>query len=558
MRWLDKFGEAVNYFRGWSAAKQDIAIITLVYFLSQGAILLLTGKWVDDWCPFWEEATLREMAYMSGSGEPVIWIKRLGYALPGNGYLFLTFFFFYMASLSLYGILVTVNEIPRWDRVWLVLFFTVCPVNDARVTNICFPYGFCYGAFFIAFFLLTQFFSIKNIFLRWFVRVCTLILFVASFPINSFLVFYAIPLAYIWYRDDRRGISLLWRYADFLVIPVAFWVIKKSLWPAYGFYAGYNGVGLSGLLRACVQIFPASFSLVWRILMEIAHPMLFIGICIWSLYKLYQCFIFTMPTTEEQKSRLRYALILGFVFLGIGIFPYLVVGRSAIAISGFNGRDSVLVPLGTAFIFYYGIKLCPIEEKLRHIVCVMLVLMSIGRMNQRYIGYQEWAYQQMAIGEHMRHSSEIKEGQNFLWVHLGASDAVPFWAMSGIAREIFGDEKRLFLTEDALHSDLYQDITVKMLTDHQYNLGQYDLKNQKLDGVILYQNSSISRRTLLSLKFDEMFRPHRFWNRIASLGYMDYIPAGGFIINDKDMPTMWSEKGAADISQRIPKPFIAP
>ena len=560
MRLLDKFGAAVNYFRGWSAAKQDIAIITIAYFLSQGALLFLTGKWVDDWNPYWDDEILREMAYRYGQGEPFIWLKKLSYVLPGNGYLFLIFFFYYMASLSLYWILLSVNNIPRWDRIWLVLFFAVLPVNDARAMNICFPYGFCYGVFYFAFFLLTHLFSINNIFLHWLIRICTLMVFIASFPTNSLLVFYAIPLAYIWYRDDKRGISFLWRYADFLVIPLAFWIIKKSLWPAYGFYADYYKVGILGMARAGVYVFPESLAVLGRIFFAIVNPIVFWGICVWGLFKLYQCFICEMPHTINNRKGMITGIIIGLIVLNIGIFPYLVIGNPVIYIAAFEGRNALLVPLGAAFVFYYGIKLCPVEEKMRHVVCAMVVLMSIGKMNHRYMDYQEWAYQQMAIGEHMRHSSEIRDGQNFLWVHLGARHRCDFWSMAGISREVFGDEKRLFLTQHELHAKYWfqEGVGENTLTSRHHNLGQYDLKNQKIDGVILYQYSGISKRMLLGLKFDEMFRPQRFLERISSLGYMDYIPAGGFVINDKDMPTMWSEKGAADISQRSPKPMLPP
>ncbi len=502
---------------------------------------------------------------MSGSGEPVIWIKRLGYAFPGNGYLFLTFFFFYMASLSLYGIFVTVNEIPRWDRVWLVLFFTVCPVNDARVTNICFPYGFCYGAFFIAFFLLTQFFSIKNIFLRWFVRVCTLILFVASFPINSFLVFYAIPLAYIWYRENRRGISLLWRYADFLVIPVAFWVIKKSLWmPPYGFYAGYNKVTLLSLVKSMALSLPAMVAVAGRILIEVASPVLPIGLCTWMIYKIFQSLIVGESFENEKRGIAGIGLVMGTVIMMVGLFPYLVVGRSiGMEILGFSGKDVMLVPLGAACMFYYGIQLCPLQKELKSALCLMFVVSSIVLMNQRYIEYQEIAYQQMSVKEHMSDSEEILQGQNFIFVYLGE----PKWwirqyVLSGLAREAFGNEKRLFLRPEDIHHAYWfkEGLGENMLTHSFYNLGDYNLHNQQIDGTILYQPVSRSKMWLAMpiLKFDEMFRPQMFQERLRRLGYIDYVPAGGPVVNDSGERTMWSKEAMEDISRRRPMPYMRP
>ncbi len=560
MRWLDRVGECVGWFRRWSATKQDVAIITLVYFLSQGAILFLTGKWVDDWCPFWEEETLREMAYMTGSGEPCIWIKKLGYALPGNGYLFLVFVFFYVASVSLYSILQTIEDISRGDRFWLVLFFSVLPVNDARVTNICFPYSFCYGVFFFAWWFLSQYFSTGRSTMRLLFRVLALCLFTMSFVTNSFLVFYVIPLAYICYREKKRGIFCLWRYMDLLVAPIIFFVIKKILWQPYGFYAGYNKIEITGILGAVKYIPIVCFDIAWDVVRSIVpSSSFFLLVCGWGLYQVYSGIVWERThESDEPHSIIR--VLVGSGLLTIGVFPYLVVGRTSVPISGFQGRDALLTPLGLAFVMYYGIKLCSTQEMIRRFLYAAVVLFSINCTNQRYMEYQAWTYQQMAVGEHMRVSPEISKGQNFLWIHYGSSFRWDFWSMAGIAQGVFGDETRLFLTREEIHRSSWfkEKYGENMLTGHQYNLRDYDLKRQVLDGVILYQHPYFSLRALLGLKFDEMFHPARFKEKICKLGYMVFIPAGGAIVNDRNMKTMWSKEAAADISQRVPVPFERP
>ncbi len=274
---------------------------------------------------------------------------------------------------------------------------------------------------------------------------------------------------------------------------------------------------------------------------------------IWGLHKLYQCFVFEEETHSLQENNSVLGLLAGFIFISIGIFPYIVVGRSIIYIDGVNGRDSLFVPLGAAVFLYYGISLCPIRKHLSHIVCSVIVILSMGCMNKKYVGYQEATYQQMAIGNHMRESKEIREGQNFLWVNSKNYDWFRFYVLTGIAQEVFQDEKRLFLSERNLHSYSWfqQGIVKNMMPWHYFHLGEYDLTHLEIDGVILYQYTPISTGAVLKLKFDELFRKALFEQKIHELGHIDYIHAKGYIMNDRDMKTMWSKKMAVDVLKGI-------
>ena len=113
MSFINLMEKCLKKFREWTPVKQDIFIITITYVCSQGCLFLLTGKWIDDWAPYWEEDVMREIFAMSGFGEPMILIKKLGYFFPGNGYLVLVFLLFLASSLSLYGVLHTANGLSR-------------------------------------------------------------------------------------------------------------------------------------------------------------------------------------------------------------------------------------------------------------------------------------------------------------------------------------------------------------------------------------------------------------------------------------------------------------
>ncbi len=85
----------------------------------------------------------------------------------------------------------------------------ILPVNSARVALIDFPYGLFLALFFMAFWLLTCYFNSQH---NLIFRIIILLLFYLSFVINSLLVFYAIVLLYIAYKNycvaDSPGLGV--------------------------------------------------------------------------------------------------------------------------------------------------------------------------------------------------------------------------------------------------------------------------------------------------------------------------------------------------------------
>ncbi len=551
---LDILNKSLNHFLNWSETKQDVVLISLAYFLSQGALLFLTGKWIDDWCLFGlDDEALKEIAYMLGHGEPFFWIHKLVQTIPWNGWLTLVFFLYYAAMLSLYAILGTIKSLSRQEQIWLTIFFAVMPINDARVMLCCVHYSFGYSMFFIAFALLALYFTVKNPLIRFLVRIITLVMFALSFIMNSLLFFYAVPLFYIYYKEKRRDFSLLLRYIDFLTIPVAYWILKKTFWPVYGFYAEYNTMNFLSLCKAVLWTLPAATMVLWEIIRHVAQPLLFVVVCTWVLDKAYQCFLIE-ETSHDNQRRAMLAAWMGLLLVGLGQFPYLVIGRKFhFHIDGFVGRDVILASLGAAVFFFYAIRLLQVHEKLRKVMCFMFVLMSIVSINQRYYKYQQWSYLQMVLQEHMRGSKEIQEGRNFFLVHSEneSREWSRHYVLTGIAYEAFGDQKRLFLRPEELHDDWGRP-GYETIKHSWFKLADYDFHNLELDGIIYYRHPDELKKVpvVLELKFYELFCAKEFKEKLRSLGYIDYIPAGGFIVNDAGMKTMWSEESFEEFAKK--------
>src|SRR5690606_21089853 len=94
-----------------------------------------------------------------------------------------------------------------------------------------------------------------------FLRTLILSIFYAAFHTNSILVFYIIiPVLLIFYFKPKSRLDLLkiaFRFSDFMLLPIFFWIIKKTLTPTSGIFAksNYNEITIENLVE-----FP------WRIL----------------------------------------------------------------------------------------------------------------------------------------------------------------------------------------------------------------------------------------------------------------------------------------------------
>ncbi len=549
-KWTERW---LKWFYGLTQNTQDIILLSIAYLLSQGMLPLVSGKWGDDWAQYWDMEVMQRVFVQTGLGFIGIWIKKFEFLLPGNGYLIFTFSFYYIAAISLYVVLQTVEGLSREDRLWLVSFFAVLPINDARVMNICFPYAVAYGAFFLAFALLAKFFSIQGFFARCVVRVLSLACFFFSYVMNSLLVFSIVPLAYIIYKEKKQIKRLLY-YLDFLLLPPLYWIMKSLFWPAIGVYASYYSVTIPRLIKSIFWSGPAAVMVVKEILRSMIPDIILILIFIFGIYKLYQNYVDSNHWTTQSRKYTA-GVLLGFALIGIGQYPYMVIGRGFhFHVDGFVGRDVILSPLGAALVIYYGIRLFPVREAAKKFLCFLLVLMSIVVFNQRYFGYQQWGYQQMVLREHMRDNEEIQEGHNFLLIHSenDSREWSRFWALSGIAHEAFGDEKRLFLRPEEVHTWQWKIDSENALRAKVNHLADHDFQNLELDGVIYYRHPDELKRVpaVLELKFYELFCEQEFKKKLRSLGYLDYIPAGGSIVNDAGMKTMWSEEAIAEVSQK--------
>ena len=170
-----------------------IRLVSL-YAISQGGIfLILNALYWDDWT-----------IYPSTPGELISYIAMLGpvfnligrmhnLMLPFGLWLYrvLTFILMFGSGLFLWHILARNKWIQSETKTIIIVLFLTLPFNWARVALIDFPYTLCYFMFFSAWYLMDRF------------RPLALSLFLFSFTTNSLLVFYLLPVADLYYRQNE-------------------------------------------------------------------------------------------------------------------------------------------------------------------------------------------------------------------------------------------------------------------------------------------------------------------------------------------------------------------
>ena len=203
-------------------SNKPILSISIVYLLSHGFLLFITGRWWDDWC-LWGVTKNQLVEWSMEMGRPeTIPVNWLLHSLPEGSYRILVFFLFYFSYIFFYKILYIGINLSKRDSLSIALLCVVLPMNDARALECVFPYSLGVFLFLSAFYLLVLLFSNKR--RKTYLRIIIHVLFFASFILNSNLVMYATVLIFILYKE--KTIHSYLRYADFVCIPLLFFAIK--------------------------------------------------------------------------------------------------------------------------------------------------------------------------------------------------------------------------------------------------------------------------------------------------------------------------------------------
>ena len=233
-----------------AAIGRERLAIALLYLAAWFPMLVNRGLYWDDWT-LAGQTPGELMAMFSELGLPIggpVYAAIVATPVPGLVGHALAFGAYLLSTLAFHAILLRVPGLTRRDALVAAVVFAVLPVNYARIALIDLMYAFSLLAFLVGTWLLLRYVDRRTV---W-TRIAALLLFLFSFYTASLLVLYAAPLALAFAVLRRRGEGrlpdTLWRYADFLALPVAYWIVKGVVWAPNGIYTGYNAITSRNLL----------------------------------------------------------------------------------------------------------------------------------------------------------------------------------------------------------------------------------------------------------------------------------------------------------------------
>lgn len=476
-------------------------------------LLFVNGIWWDDWILYDAKRNLIEWGLMCGRptlGYFATLVRKLPH--PETSIHILIFLSYYLSSVILFAILNKIDFLTKTDAFFISLLYSTLYVNEARITAVCFPYALSYIFFFLAFYLFIvwedcSLSKASNLSMR----ILILFFFNSSFAANSFLVFYSILPMYIYYRTKN------WRnyikYADFFLLPVVFFTIKKLLWPTYGYYINYNKITLRGLITAFKDLVPgmlSSYSYPFSHSFPSFSIILFLIVIILLLDKVSRKPIINTETRPLHKTISK--ILLGVLFLALAIFPYLVVFSKTflnnLDLYSFNTRHLLLVPIGASWITYFLLKHFIKNKKI--LTCTLLIICFFNMIswNKAYLTYQLLWYKQKSLTSLIKNEEFIKRNDTFIFTDTDKkahdSPIYHFYALAGIFKRAFHDEKRLVLKQE----DYTKLERFKQFFNDDYLLGEYT-GDFEIDAKIILE-SQMALSDIPKLRIVEIFKQNYF------------------------------------------------
>jgi hypothetical protein len=514
----------------------DLLLLTLIYTLAHGLMLINQGVFWDDWVIYnFDRALLSERFRQTGIG----WIGYLHLLVSWGGvsaYRAVAFASYLLAAWCVYCTLVEM-KIDRYSCFFVALIFATFPVNNARIAMIILPYSICYALFFLGFWLTAIFLKTRN---RWY-RAAALALLFASFSTNSLLVFYLIVILYIMYRQRPEPMSIAgWlrlvpRYADYLLLPILFWIVKNRYMKPYGFYADYNKVESEGIRDAFIETFRVFDSSFLRVIdrssgTELFSPLfhtmssgnLMIPFAVAALVVVV-LFIgkLVMEKIDAESWKTLRLFIFGVFFFWLAAYPYLVV-KHVPQMDDWDSRNQLLLPLGSALLLVYGVKLVTHHKAVTLPLYFLLVSMFVHTSILDHLSFQRDWYKQLSLMENLKTFPLMYKRTSFVFQddtsNMNANGrAYRFYEYAAQMKLVFGDERR-FGSDRKDFKGLQKWAN---LLNCYYNLKDFVPKEPDTLIVISHGGGDLSTAEVLKLMWWERCDKRKFDQKISDIVHLE-------------------------------------
>ncbi|MBQ1294125.1 MAG: GtrA family protein, partial [Clostridiales bacterium] len=495
--------------------------LAVIYSAAHLMLCLISGQWWDDWC-YWINGPELLISLYSASGIPmqayyilsVMW-------LPEWGYRIVVFVLFLLVALIFYEILRQMDIFSEDDAFFIAAVAMTVPVNDARTVLNCYAYTVEIFLFMCGFLLATKIklFSGAK---KYLIHAISLVLLVGSYSMESLLVFTGMIWVYLLYdtaknnmnaKPGRRILLFFRSFWDYLVLPFAFFVLKRIFFKPYGAYAQYNQLTkdslITGLSLSPKSAFFTGVDIGRSYIAQAGLIPLALVVAAIAGYLVFKKIQTKDNGTEKgsQKKQIKKWLLilaLGLVTYFAGIFAYVVIRKGAtLAVTTVDSRDVMLAGFGIAVFIVAVSRLIPVKRTFQNLLPIVFIVLGIFHFNEWYLNYQEDWYQQKVL------ASVIEEydgfGQdNTIYCYFSEPSIVAttrIYTVNGISYTVTGKMEKLYFTRI---SDLQYGYTEHDFSGSGFNCDDYDTSDMTIDGVLFINVVPVSDSDLIRMRIHEI------------------------------------------------------
>jgi hypothetical protein len=528
--------------------RHDYLALIIATFLAHGLLLFNDGVYWDAW--------IYHHALLSKNWQ-TIYIPCLESGVPQQAYFFwylggfadkilsfrlVAFICVLLSGIMVYRLSMRFDAVTRQEGLVIALVFVLYPVWSVSVISLATLYVFCYSIFLFA--ALVAFRSEEVVSIRHgFLRVVSLILFFGSFATNSLLVFY---FGFLWLLyvsgcsgrdkgpfDPKIFGRFLVRHLDYFSLPFVFWFIKEEWFPRHGLYAGYNQFRFSLfsiLVASCLFFKNAVYAQLNAALLHVLKQpflgILLVGIAI-KTRDLAQSFWAAFFAPPGRTSRV---LLFALVLLGMGAFPYAIVGVWP-TLDGWNSRQALLmgIPLAIALVacsrFVFSDRGRRISVAGTAFFAMLLLGFLLSNIDN-YLGWQLRWIKDRSIMVNLADNPKAEDQSVFLIEDrypIGPED-YRFYEWASIFKQVWGDEKRIGFSAKYDADDFLT--THKEFFSSRYVLSSFDPQGCRcLLTITPGPHRNLERLQLISAYFyHKMFQPESLQNWLRGMTRIEISP----------------------------------
>ena len=527
----------------WHKIKQvwakhpDTCIIIVLFTLARGLMLFNNGLYWDDWTTYKVDRSFIWQHFRE-AGIP---LKGLIHILLRDcpiAYRWVVFFSFLASAFLLNKVLKGIKELPATDRLFVILFFVLLPYNHAMISTNIAPQMVCHLLFFVGVFFLNRFILEK----KWSDQAVSLIAFLFSFQLLSFVIFYFSIFILIAYHEKifpklTGSWKRLQKYTAFGILPFFYYFgIKKIFLEPTGIFEGYHNMPAKNFsiyhynmvdslrvnfIAPIQEIFKADHS-------GIVNYYYYFIIAIVIAYSLLR-----RRDIEEQKYIGRF-LGAGWLMYLFGIIPYML-GKDNYLAAGWYTRYQVHLSLGAAFMLYFSLKWVFQEFKLNKrlfsfILSVLVAGFLVSNILNCFYFQRDWV-KKLALIEHFRYNQAIINNTTFLIVDETSGTNVlgenyRGYEYTGVLNKTFDyDQKRAAIVSGGWElGPLVLEEHVQAFKDNrvQLNLRNYEMKPPVQ--IFIAEQKAITFPRAYMILLCEIFSKKNYTERLTSFFDVEVKP----------------------------------